>query len=80
MAVVRNIVSSRRCRGSDSSDSTNVPHPSMVPPIITFSSTVAQPTMRGVWNVRAIRLWARASRASGANAAPFNLTAPRCGA
>jgi hypothetical protein len=42
-----------------------------------FSSTVAQPTMRGVWNVRAIRLWARASRASGANAAPFNLTAPR---
>ncbi len=32
----------------------------MVPPIMTFSSTEASPTRRGVWNVRAMRMRARA--------------------
>ena len=80
MAVSRNVASSRRWRGSDSNDSTNVPSPSMVPPIMTFSSTEAEPTMRGVWNVRAIRMCARRWRANAGSAAPFSLTAPGCGA
>ena len=70
MAVSRSIASSRRWRGSDSNDSTKVPLPSMVPPIMTFSSTDAEPTMRGVWNVRAIRIcarrWRREHRQCGA--------------
>ena len=60
--------------------STNVPSLLMVPPIMTFSSTEAEPTIRGVWNVRAIRIWARWWRANNGNAAPFRLTLPRSGA
>jgi len=59
MAVSRNMASSRRWRGSDSNDSTNVPFAVDRAPIMTFSSTDAEPTMRGVWKVRAIRMCAR---------------------
>ena len=38
-----------------SSDSAKLPWPSIVPPIITFSSTDAAPISRGVWKVRAMR-------------------------
>jgi len=78
VAVSRSITSSRRWRDSDSNDSTNVPSPSIVPPIMTFCSTDAEPTMRGVWNVRAIRICARWWRSKTGSAAPFSLTAPRC--
>ena len=70
MAVSCSVASSRRWRGSESNDSTKVPSPSIVPPIMTFCSTEAEPTMRGVWNVRAIRMcarrWQREPRQRGA--------------
>ena len=43
-------------RQRQKSNSMNVPWPSMVPPIMTFCSTDAEPTMRGVWNIRAMRM------------------------
>jgi DNA-binding beta-propeller fold protein YncE len=40
-------------------DSMKFAFPSIVPPIITFSSTETSPIKRGVWKVRAIRCAAR---------------------
>ena len=45
---MRSAISSRRCRGRSSRASANVAWPPMVPPIMTFCSTDASPTMRGV--------------------------------
>ena len=60
--------------------SRTVPLPSIVPPIMTFSSTDAEPTMRGVWKVRAIRMCARRCSPCTDIAAPFSLISPRFGA
>ena len=55
------------------------PLPCTVPPIMTFSITEASPTMRGVWNVRAMPRRARVRGSPGSSSPSPRRTRPSCG-
>ena len=71
----------RRADGAaaHSRHSTKRARPSMVPPIMTFSSTDASPMMRGVWKVRAMPRPARVCGAPRGSATSPSRTVARCG-